>query len=53
MPLESKQFVKIEIVYCLCTLNLGIIGNDVDPKEIDLFFKVLDNNKNNCIEVIN
>ena len=29
-----------------------IIGDPgVDPKEIDLFFKVLDNNKNNCIEL--
>ena len=29
-----------------------IIGDPgVDPKEIDLFFKVLDDNKNNCIEL--
>ena len=45
--------MKIELSHGFYALNQGIIGNDVDPKEIDLFFKVLDNNKNNCIEVIN
>ena len=29
----------------------GIIGEGVDPNEIDLFFEILDSDKNDCIEI--